>query len=364
MKLFIIISSLFYCAVYGSYNLDESEKKAEGCGCGLTRGEGRAEVQSVPVNKAPENTHRSLVLPNEDMIFIPGGTSLVGTDAPELWRDGEGPKRVVSLSPFYIDRYEVPVSDFARFVEETGFVTESERFGWSFVFHSAIPKATIEKIDQAVLGAEWWLPVNGSYWREPEGPGTDVFLTNRSNHPVNQVSWNDAVAFCKWRGGRLPTEAEWEKAARGPNPDGAKDAWVFPWGNKLVPEGKTHRCNVFQGKFPSRNDAKDGYHHTSPVDAFGPQNEYGLYNMVGNVWEWVEDWHSIDHDLTDVINPKGPSEGRDKVKKGGSFLCHKSYCYRYRIVARFPSTPDSATLNIGFRCARSVDSEPSTSDEL
>lgn len=241
-------------------------------------------------------------------------------------------------------------------MEETGFVTESEKFGWSFVFHTAIPKHILDKIEQAVLGAEWWLPVNGSYWKEPEGPGTDVFQTNRSRFAVSQVSWNDAVAYCKWKGARLPTEAEWETAARGPNANGEKDEFIFPWGNKLFPNS-THRANVFQGNFPVRNSIKDGYEFISPVDAFGPQNDYGVYNMIGNVWEWVEDWHTIDHDLTDLMNPKGPASGTDKVKKGGSFLCHKSYCYRYRSVARFPSTPDSATLNIGFRCARTATKE-------
>jgi sulfatase modifying factor 1 len=259
--------------------------------------------------------------------------------------------------------------DFAKFIEATGFITESEVFGWSFVFNAAVPAHISEKIDQAVLGAEWWLPVNGSYWKEPEGPGTDVFTTNRSNYPVLQVSWNDAVAFCKWRGARLPTEAEWEAAARGPNPNGERDDWIFPWGNKLELNHR-HHANVFQGTFPARNTAKDGYPFASPVDAYGPQNEYGVYNMVGNAWEWVEDWYTTEHNLTDMVNPKGPTSGKDKVKKGGSFLCHKSYCYRYRTVARFPTTPDSATLNIGFRCAKDVtdsiqedDPAPSTSSD-
>jgi sulfatase modifying factor 1 len=244
--------------------------------------------------------------------------------------------------------------DFGTFVEETGFITESERFGWSFVFHTAVPKKLLEKIDQAVLGAEWWLPVNNSYWKEPEGPGTNVFLTDRARYPVTQVSWNDAVAYCHWRHARLPTEAEWEVAARGSNYNGVNDGVMFPWGPKLFPN-KVHRANIFQGKFPTTNSAKDGYEFTAPIDAFGPQNDYGLYNMIGNVWEWVSDWHTIQHDVNELVDPKGPTEGKDKVKKGGSFLCHKSYCYRYRIAARFPSTPDSAAMNIGFRCARDSD---------
>lgn len=207
-----------------------------------------------------------------------------------------------------------------------------------------------------MLGAEWWLPVNGSYWKEPEGPGTDVFLTDRNKHPVIQVSWHDAKKFCEWRGARLLTEAEWEVAARGPTKNKqAKPTspHLFPWGTKLVPK-TGHRMNVFQGTFPDHNTADDGYAFTCPVDAYGPQNDYGLYNMIGNVWEWVEDWYTNRHSEEHQVNPVGPPHGKDKVKKGGSFLCHRSYCYRYRTVARFPTTPDSATYNIGFRCGRSA----------
>jgi formylglycine-generating enzyme len=250
--------------------------------------------------------------------------------------------------------------DFRQFVEATGFVTESERFGWSFVFDKAVPANIRNKIDQAVLGAEWWLPVNGSYWKEPEGPGTDVFLTNRSDYAVVQVSWHDAKAFCHWRGGRLPTEAEWEFAAKGPVVDRSsrkrlhlQDPPLFPWGNKLMPQEGEHRLNIFHGTFPTENTADDGYHYISPVDAFGPQNKYGFHNLLGNVWEWVEDYFTKEFDTSNLIveNPRGPESGRDKVKKGGSFLCHRSFCYRYRTIARFPSTPDSATYNVGFRCA-------------
>jgi sulfatase modifying factor 1 len=196
-----------------------------------------------------------------------------------------------------------------------------------------------------VLGSEWWLPVNGSYWKEPEGPGTDVFVNGKGNFPVVQVSWNDAVKYCEWKGGRLPTEAEWEYAAQGH--DKTTDR-LYPWGDKLLPNG-THQINIFQGVFPKTNTAKDGFAFMSPVDAFAP-NDYGLHNMIGNVWEWVHDWHSINHSTKRKINPKGPKNGQSRVKKGGSFMCHKKFCFRYRTAARFPSTPDSATYNIGFRC--------------
>ncbi len=239
-------------------------------------------------------------------------------------------------------------------MDSTNFVTESEIFGWSFVFESAIPSKIKKNITQAVLGAEWWLPVNGSYWRHPEGPGTDVFASHRGDHAVVHVSWNDAAQYCKWRGGRLPTEAEWEYAAKGPERANelTSSPSLYPWGSKLTPN-RTHRANIYQGTFPLKNLAEDGYEFVSPVSALGPQNGYGLHNMVGNVWEWVQDWHTTDHTVSaePLVDPQGPLAGVEKQKKGGSFLCHKSFCYRYRTVARFPSTPDSATYNVGFRCA-------------
>jgi sulfatase modifying factor 1 len=256
----------------------------------------------------------------------------------------------VTVSSFKIDKYEVSNDDYLKFVSSTNYKTESEMFGWSFVFESAVPIRIKKRITQAVLGAEWWLPVNGSYWREPEGPGTDVFKTSRGNYPVVQISWTDAVEFCKWKGVRLPTEAEWEYAAKGKD---SNNTHLFPWGNKLTPKSK-FRANIFQGKFPETNTKDDGYEYLAPVDAFGPQNDYGLYNMVGNAWEWVEDWFRLNHNTEHVINPKGPPIGRDKVTKGGSFLCHRSFCYRYRNNARYATTPDSATLNSGFRCAASI----------
>lgn len=272
---------------------------------------------------------------------------------------------------------------------ETGYITESETFNSSFVFHTALPDKVIRKIKFAVQDAEWWLPVNGSYWKYPEGPeggsaavlrsvdpstlppvegkrGTDVFSTGRGSHAVVQVTWNDAVQYCTWRGARLPTEAEWEFAARGPenNVPFSQDSTqastpsesLYPWGDKLFPN-RTHRANIYQGKFPTTNTVLDGYEFVAPVDAFPPQNGYGLHNMVGNVWEWVDDWFTNVHSSEPQTNPTGPQHGMEKVKKGGSFLCHKSYCFRYRTVARFPNTPDSGAYNIGFRCAKSVSDE-------
>lgn len=287
---------------------------------------------------------------SEQMVRIPGGSFSMGLKHQVIPGDGEAPQRHVTLSPFWLDVAEVTNAQFAEFVTETSFVTDSERFGWSFVFDLAVDPGVAAGITQAVAGAEWWLPVNGSTWREPEGPGTDVFATRRADHAVVQVSWADAVAYCSWRRARLPTEAEWEFAARG-----GEKGHLFPWGSQLTPNGE-HRANIWQGSFPKRNAAEDGHLWTCPTDAYPPQNQYGLKNMIGNVWEWVEDWWTVEHDPSaHLVNPRGPPTGTEKTKKGGSFLCHKSFCYRYRSAARHKNTPDSATLNNGFRCARDVD---------
>lgn len=193
--------------------------------------------------------------------------------------------------------------------------------------------------------APWWLPVKGATWQHPEGPKSNI--TIRMDHPVIHVSWNDAFSYCSWLDKRLPTEAEWEVACRG----GLSDR-LFPWGNKLTPN-EQFRANIWQGKFPYNNTKEDGYLGTAPITKFLP-NSYGLHNIVGNVWEWTSDWWFTKHTSDQIKDPKGPLSGTDKVKKGGSYLCHKSYCYRYRCAARSQNTPDTSAGNLGFRCAMSA----------
>ncbi|CAG7637419.1 Formylglycine-generating enzyme [Paenibacillus allorhizosphaerae] len=282
----------------------------------------------------------------QSMVYLAGGTFLMGTDDTEGFpADGEGPVREVELSPFYIDKTTVTNAEFADFVRDTGYVTEAERFGWSFVFHLFVPDSARKADAASVPGVPWWLAVPGASWRKPEGEGTGI--DERMDHPAIHVSWNDAAAYCGWAGKRLPTEAEWEYAARG-----GLVQKRYPWGDLLKP-GDEYLCNIWQGKFPDKNNASDGYIGTAPALSF-PPNGYGLYNVVGNVWEWCSDWFSPNPAAAagSAKNPKGPKTGVNRVMRGGSYLCHKSYCNRYRVAARSSNTPDSSTGNLGFRCVR------------
>jgi formylglycine-generating enzyme required for sulfatase activity len=266
--------------------------------------------------------------PRPDWHEIPCGSFLMGNDGPDaVPGDGEGPVREVAVESFAIGATTVTNAEFAAFVRATRHVTEAERRGGSFVFYLQVPATERVASTQVVAGLPWWLPVTDASWQRPEGPGSHV--RDRMGHPVVHVTWDDALAYCAWAGARLPTEAEWERAARG-----GLEGRRFAWGDDLLDAAGVPRCNVFRGAFPNAPAA--GW-QPAPVDAHsGEPNGFGLWNTCGNVWEWCAD-------AFDGLDPKR------RALRGGSFLCHDSYCNRYRVAARSSNTRDTSTSNIGFR---------------
>ncbi|UOQ49307.1 formylglycine-generating enzyme family protein [Gracilibacillus caseinilyticus] len=275
------------------------------------------------------------------MVLLEGGSYLMGTNDEDGFKaDGEGPVQEVSVAPFYLDIHTVTNRQFKAFINDTGYQTEAEQYGWSFVFYQFIDKNTNANLQQ-VPGTPWWFAVEGAYWYQPFGKDSNV--EDRMDHPVIHVSWNDAHAYCKWAGKRLPTEKEWEYAARG-----GLVQKRYPWGDELHPNGE-HHCNIWQGNFPQNNTKEDGYTGTAPAQSF-PANNYGLYNMAGNVWEWCADTFTTDR--TGQLDRDYVNGNVSKVMRGGSYLCHHSYCNRYRVAARSSNTADSSSGNIGFRCVK------------
>ncbi|MFD3663843.1 formylglycine-generating enzyme family protein [Streptomyces sp. NPDC058659] len=274
------------------------------------------------------------------MVELPGGTFRMGDAFGEGYpADHEGPVREVTVEPFAIDATAVTNARYAEFVEATGYRTDAERFGSSFVFHLLLHPAAAGHVLGRVPQAPWWLGVTGAAWHAPEGPGSG--LEGRADHPVVHVSYDDALAYCDWAGVRLPTEAEWEYAARG-GLAGAR----YPWGDDFTPGGEA-RCNTWTGDFPHRSDRPGGRVGTVPVTAYAP-NGHGLYNTSGNVWEWCRD----------TFRPGDAGRPAERVIRGGSYLCHASYCNRYRVAARSHNTPESSTGHGGFRTARSLPPHP------
>eukprot|EP00996_Jenningsia_fusiforme_P000807 NODE_1731_length_1423_cov_55.231441_g1561_i0.p1 GENE.NODE_1731_length_1423_cov_55.231441_g1561_i0~~NODE_1731_length_1423_cov_55.231441_g1561_i0.p1 ORF type:complete len:437 (-),score=72.30 NODE_1731_length_1423_cov_55.231441_g1561_i0:112-1377(-) len=358
------------------------------------------------------------------MVLLGGGEFTMGTNDTTAAifdeSDGETPARRVHLSPFRIGRFAVTNKDFAEFVKETGYITEAERWGWSFAFESFLSEEVHRNSTLASALAPWWVKVDGADWKHPHG--IDSSIDERIDHPVVQVSWDDAAAFCEWYapGGRLPTEAEWEFAARG-----GLDSKLYPWGDEMNPSGQ-HRMNIWQSALPkeqlpsenfylngeyyllpseeglrllspikteaiaeemaalvsrsstglqriqlegvqkaaasvqmthrfysSGNSKEDGHSGTCPVDAYGPQNDYGMHNMAGNVWEWTADKWTTNHHIEWPVtkDPRGAPEGSKQVLKGGSFICNWLTCPRMRPSGRKALDPDSGSDSIGFRCA-------------
>lgn len=296
------------------------------------------------IAKSAPNVSQSNVTLSEDArnswraraVTIPGGDSTIGTDNPYFTVDAEGPKRTTELAPFLIDPWTVTNRWFGEFITATGYLTDAERYGWSLVFWALTdPKGSYRR----VAHTPWWCMVEGARWDRPNGPDSDIEGLN--DHPVTHVSWNDAMAFAKWAGGTLPDEAQWEHAARGGNP-----AATYPWGDQ-EPTDEAPLCNIWQGRFPEENTCIDGYMATAPVDSF-QANPFGLYNMAGNVWEWCRP--AKESVITASMDPNDPPQ----LLKGGSFMCHKSYCYRYRIAARTFAGASTTSSHTGFRIVGSV----------
>lgn len=297
------------------------------------------------------------------MVWIPGGRFWMGTDhMPDAQ-----PVHQVEVNGFWMDQTDVTNEEFARFVKATAYVTVAERpldpkeFR-SLAAEDLAPGSVVFTAPSGPISLDdplaWWKFVKGANWRHPEGPRSD--LRGKEKYPVVHIAWADAEAYAKWAGKRLPTEAEWEFAARG-----GRDRQDYPWGNDLKPGGKW-KANTFQGHFPDKNTSEDGYAGAAPVASFEP-NDFGLYDMSGNVWQWVSDWYRPDYyaQLGEggqaALNPQGPPDSFDplepgvhkRVQKGGSFLCTDQYCERYMPGARGKGDAETGTNHVGFRCVRS-----------
>ncbi|WP_346855924.1 formylglycine-generating enzyme family protein [uncultured Draconibacterium sp.] len=310
----------------------------------------------------------------EEMVFIEGGTFEMGADNNQARAD-EYPKHPVSVSSFWMDMHEVTNAQFKNFVDETGYVTVAEKdVDWE-VMRTQLPPGTPKPHDSLLVAgsmvftppnyqvglndySQWWTWTKGANWKHPEGPGSSI--DGLENHPVVHICYNDAIAYCQWAGKRLPTEAEWEYAARG----GLQNS-IYPWGDEHIEKGLP-KANSWQGSFPNVNTQKDGFFATAPIMTYSP-NGYNLYDMAGNVWEWTSDWYDMNYYKTlpadeVTLNPKGPEKSFDsrneyekrKTIRGGSFLCNDSYCSSYRVAARMPGEVDSGMSHTGFRCVKDV----------
>ncbi|MCS3795999.1 formylglycine-generating enzyme family protein [Niastella sp. OAS944] len=307
----------------------------------------------------------------DGMVKIPGGDFLMGA-ADKEGRPDEYPQHAVHVDGFYMDATEVTNAMFMKFVKATGYKTTAERTPDWEELKKQLPPGTPKPADSLLVAAslvftppsqaiqlndvsQWWQWVKGADWRHPQGPGSSI--RGKENLPVVQVSWDDAMAYAKWAGKRLPTEAEWEWAARA-----GLTNQPFTWGAEPIDKGQP-KANTWQGHFPDRNTTTDGYARVSPVKTFAA-NAYGLFDVAGNVWEWCSDWYRSDYysqtNAKKLINPAGPAVSYDpeeptvpkRVVRGGSFLCHASYCASYRVSARMKTSPDTGLEHTGFRCVK------------
>jgi formylglycine-generating enzyme required for sulfatase activity len=309
----------------------------------------------------------------DGMVLIPAGEFEMGA-SDEEGRQDEYPQHKVKLDAFWMDATEVTNAQFKKFVDATGYISTAEiRPDWEEI-KKQLPAGTAKPHDSELVAsslvfvaptqqvglnnpAEWWRWTKAADWKHPQGPSSN--LIGKENHPVVHISWDDAMAYCKWAGKRLPTEAEWEWAARA----GLKDN-KYPWGNE-DPEMGECKTNTWQGTFPISNSNKDAFYNSAPVRSF-PSNAYGLFDMAGNVWEWCADWYRADqYQLVKnqvLVNPKGPSASYDpmepsvpkRVVRGGSFLCNASYCKGYRVSSRMSTSPDTGLEHTGFRCVKDI----------
>lgn len=291
------------------------------------------------VTPAPETVRAAF---REGLVPLSGGFFDMGTRRSRFPDDYDSPRRRIKLSPFRIAPCAVTNAEFAQFIEMTGYRTVAERLGWSYVFWLFLEGHA--RNSPSPPGLSWWRAVDGAMWRAPEGPGSTVL--GRESHPVVHVAWYDALAYCRWAGLVLPSEAQWEFAARG-----GLDRKRFPWGNSMMPKAE-YAMNTWQGDFPQKNTGEDGFIGTAPVDTY-PPNGYGLFNMTGNTWEWVADIFGPPEGSATrpEVDPSGPAEGYARVARGGSYLCHESYCDRYHVHSRTRNDPDSSTGHTGFRVA-------------
>ena len=307
------------------------------------------------------------------MVQIPAGTFMMGGDNSQASED-EYPKHKVQVDAFLIDATEVTNAQFKKFINATGYTTTAEKKPSWEELKKTVPVGTPKPPDSVLIAAslvfkqtsqevdlndysQWWAWVKGADWKHPQGSQSSI--VGKENYPVVQVSWFDAVAYCKWAGKRLPTEAEWEWAARGGLTNN-----IYPWGNEGVNTG-VPKANTWEGKFPYLNEQKDGFLKVAPTKSFKP-NGYGLYDMAGNVWEWCSDWFNADYykSIANVtsVNPQGSSKSYDPQEpyaqkrslRGGSFLCNDAYCSGYRNARRMKSSPDTGLEHTGFRCVKST----------